>query len=130
MQFSGTGHIAPKRSLSSSITFSPLASTAAIGILAFLYSVALVSLFNLPPKTKDSALFVFGSVALPLLAVLLQRYIANRTSSDTTKHCIEAINIWIAASALFGLAVTLVYPWPAAGASEAWTRAPRLLVRS
>jgi hypothetical protein len=123
-----TDPLARTSSLFSSGSIAQLASTAAIGILAFLYSIVLLSLLNLPPKTKDSALFVFGSAALPLLAVLLQRHVASRTKSEETKHIIEAINIWIAVSALFGLALTVVYPRPVAGAIEAWTRTVRLLV--
>jgi hypothetical protein len=128
MQFFKTDRIAEKQPISSFDTSAPLVSTAAIGIVAFLYCVVLVSLLNLPAKTKDSALFAFATVVLPPLAVLVQRYIAKRTKSDKTKLCFETINIWIAASALFGLAFTAIYPW--AGGSEAWTRAAGLIVLS
>jgi hypothetical protein len=130
MQFLRIDRIAGKRPRALFVILAPVVSTTAIGILAFLYGIVLLSLFNLPPKTTDSVLFVFGSVSLPLLAVLLQRYVASRTRSYRTKRCIGATNIWIAVSALFGLALTVVYPWPAAGSSEAWTGAVRLLLFS
>ncbi|MCK1287613.1 hypothetical protein IVB41_27290 [Bradyrhizobium sp. 44] len=119
-----------KSTAASLAAFAPQISTAAIGIIGFLYGLALISLSNLSPKTRDSALFVFGIAALPLLTVLVQRCIANRIKAKQSRRDIEAINIWVATSALIGLTLIAVLTRVLDLGGEGWTRAARILLFS
>ena len=130
MQRSGIDRSIRKCATASLAAFAPQISTAAIGIIGFLYCVALISLSSLSPKARDSALFVFGTAALPLLTVLVQQCIANRIKAKEPRRDIEAINIWVATSALIGLTLIAVLTRVFDLGSEGWIRAARILLFS
>ncbi|MET4450294.1 hypothetical protein [Bradyrhizobium sp. RT3b] len=108
--------------------FAPLILTSAIGIVGFLYCVALVSLSDLSSKARDSALFASGITALPLLTVMAQQCIVNWIKPEQSRRQIEAINIWVAACWLIGLTLIAILSQVLDLGSEEWTRAARLLL--
>ena len=128
MQCAGVGHSTQKCAAASLAAFSPLISTAAIGIIAFLYCVTLVSFSGVSLKARDSALFALGTAALPLLTVVVQQCIKKWIKSEESRRQIEAINIWGAASALVGLALIAVFSRVLDLGSEGGTRAARILL--
>ena len=130
MQRARGDHSSRKCAATSLAAFESLISTTAIGITGFLYCVALVSLSGLSLKARDSALFTFGSAVLPLLTVLGQQFIVNRVKPEEVRRDFEAINIWIAASALIGLTLVAVFARVLDLGSEGWTRVAKILLFS
>ncbi|MBR1003981.1 hypothetical protein ABIF65_004995 [Bradyrhizobium japonicum] len=112
----------------SSDAVAPLILTSAIGIIGFLYCVALVSFFDLSLKARDSILFAFGITALPLLTVMAQQFIINQIRPEQSRRQIEAINIWISVSWLVGLTLIAILARLLDLGSEAWTQAARTLL--
>lgn len=127
MQFAAVDSGAGKRAAPLA-AFAPLISTSAIGIIGFLYCVALVSFSGLSLKARDSTLFAFGITALPLLTVLVQQCVINRIKPEQSRRQIEAINIWIAVSWLVGLTLIAILARLLDFGSEGWTRAARILL--
>jgi hypothetical protein len=121
-------HGTRKQASASLGTFAPLVSTAAIGINAFFYCIALVSLSGLSLKARDSTLFALGIAALPPLTVLIQQGIENRIKSEELRSQIEAINTCVAASALAGLALIAVLSRVLKLDDAGWTRSARILL--
>jgi hypothetical protein len=106
----------------------PLTSVCSLGVLGFVYGMALLPAFGVEGEARDLLLYIYGGLLLPPACAAIAILLPRPDFSDPKAPIIESINNWAAVILLLGLAALPPFMFLRGLQGEYWLSNARLII--